>query len=94
MVTTIGEIKQKQKLKKMGKDFILINENGFNLKDIYNKLFSGCYEILEASEEKFFYRIPLLKEVKNIEVGIDGLSLDSENTEIYNRLVKIKEEFN
>jgi len=24
--------------------------------------------------------------------GLDGLSLDSENTEIYNRLVKIKEE--
>jgi len=25
--------------------------------------------------------------------GLDGLSLDSKNTEIYNRLVKIKEEF-
>ena len=56
----------------MGKDYTPIIENGFNLKEIYNKLFSGVYEITEASEEKFFNRIPELKEVVNIEVGYDG----------------------
>ena len=56
----------------MGKDYTPIIENGFNLKEIYNKLFSGVYEITEASEEKFFNRMPELKEVVNIEVGYDG----------------------
>jgi hypothetical protein len=56
----------------MGKDFIYVIENGFDLEEVYNKLFSGVYGITEASEEKFFNRIPELKEVVNIEVGCDG----------------------
>ena len=56
----------------MGKNYTPIIENGFNLEEVYNKLFSGVYEITEASEEKFFNRIPELKEVVNIEVGCDG----------------------
>ena len=56
----------------MGKDFIYVVENGFNLKEIYDKLFSGCYEITEASNEKFFNRIPLLSEIKEIELGTSG----------------------
>ena len=56
----------------MGKDFIYIKQNGFNLKDVYNRLFSGCYEILEASDEKFFKRIPAFLEIEEIELGSAG----------------------
>jgi len=56
----------------MGKDFIYIAQNGFNLEMAYKKLFSGTYEITEASEEKYFYRIPDLKEIEEIEIGTNG----------------------
>ena len=78
----------------MGKDFILINENGFNLKEVYNKLFSGCYEIIQASDEKFFNRIPSLKEVENIEIGTDNteesiLRLKNNNFVVINKTIKL-----
>ena len=56
----------------MGKDFTPIKANGFSIEDAYNKLFSGRYEIIEASEEKYFSRIPQLSEVKEIDVGYAG----------------------
>jgi len=56
----------------MGKDFIYIIQNGFNLERVYKKLFSGSYKIIEASEEKYFYRIPDLKEIEEVEVGTNG----------------------
>jgi len=58
----------------MGKDYIPIVENGFNLKEVYNKLLCGAYrfDTIEASDEKFFYISPTLKEINNIEIGTDG----------------------
>ena len=56
----------------MGKDYTPIKLNGMDLKIAFNILFSGTYEITEASDEKFFRRIPSFHEIEEIEVGYAG----------------------
>ena len=56
----------------MGKSTISMKTNFYSVKDAYNKLFRGTYEVTEATEEKYFYRIPKLEEVNDIELGCDG----------------------
>ena len=53
----------------MGKDYIYISQNGLSLELAYKLLFSGRYGIKEASEEKYFQRIPFLNEIEEIELG-------------------------
>lgn len=56
----------------MGKDFIPTTTNRYSLKSVYNKLFSGTYEITQTDNEKFFNRIPLLSEITEIDLGSNG----------------------
>ena len=56
----------------MGKDYTPIKLNGMDLKSAFNRLFSGTYDIIEASDEKFFRRIPSFNEIEEIEVGYAG----------------------
>ena len=56
----------------MGKSFISLKTNGYELENSYNKLFGGVWEITEASDIKLFRRIAQLKEIKDIEIGCDG----------------------
>jgi hypothetical protein len=79
----------------MGKDFIMTIENGFNLNEIYNKLFSESYEVTETSNEKFFNRIPLISEIENIEIGTNGtkesiIRLKNKDFVVLNKTIDIK----
>lgn len=56
----------------MGKDFIPLKINGLNIEKAYKKLFSGCYEITEASDLKLFNRIAQLSEIEDIQIGSCG----------------------
>jgi hypothetical protein len=78
----------------MGKDFIYIAQNGFNLETAYKELFSGAYEIIQASSEKYFNRIPSLTEVQEMEIGTAGteesvLRLVNGGFVVVNKTIKI-----
>lgn len=78
----------------MGKDFTPIVKNGLDLKRAYNKLFSGTWEVIEASEERFFNRIPTFQEVTEIEVGFAGtkesiIRLKDDGFVVINKTIKI-----
>lgn len=81
---------------KMGKDFIYVKLNNFDLRKVYNKLFSNCYEIIETSQEKYFNRIPNFNEIIEIELGTDNtketiIRLDNNNFVVVNKTIDIKE---
>jgi len=78
----------------MGKDYTPIKLNGLSLEDAYKKLFSGTYEIIEASEERYFFRIPEFREVDEIEVGYAGtkesvIRLNDGGFAVVNKTIKI-----
>ena len=79
----------------MGKDFIPIKQNGLSLEKAYKKLFSNKWEITEATEEKYFYRIPQLREIEEIEIGSLGtketiLRLDNNGYIVINKTIDVK----
>lgn len=56
----------------MGKDYIPCKVNGFNLEDVYKNIFKHPYQISQASNIKFFNRVPQLREIEEIEMGNNG----------------------
>lgn len=78
----------------MGKDYTPIKLNGLDLEDTYNKIFSGQYRVISASEERYFFRIPSLREVDEIEVGYAGtkesiIRLNDGGFVVVNKTIKI-----
>lgn len=75
----------------MGKDYTPIRLNGLDLRNAYNKIFSGTYEVIEASEERYFFRIP---QFHDIEVGFAGtkesiIRLNDGGFVVVNKTIKI-----
>ena len=54
----------------MGKDFISLKENGYDLK-IADKLLKPR-NVIEASKEKYFYVLPDNKDIEDIWIGTSG----------------------
>ena len=78
----------------MGKDFILIKKNSFDLKKTYDKLFNGFFEITESSEISLIF--PNFKDVVEIEIGTDNtkesiLRLNNNGFVVVNKTIPIKE---
>jgi len=51
-------------------DFVSCKVNGLEISEIYNKIKN--FEVIEASDIKWFYRLPSLSKIKDILVGFDG----------------------
>ena len=54
----------------MGKDFVFVRQNGFNLLEVYKKLEN--VEVTTASDVKYFDKKPHFINVEEIELGQDG----------------------
>lgn len=54
----------------MGKSFISIKQNGYNIEQVYNLLKNK--EVVEATEEEYFTKKPQLLNILEIEIGTDG----------------------
>jgi len=83
----------------MGKSFISLKTNNIDLESNYNKLFSGTYEIIEASNINLFRRIAQLKEIKDIELGCDGteesiIRLNNNDFQVINKTIEVKQNGN
>jgi len=79
----------------MGHDFIYVKQNGYSLEKAYRKLFSGRWEVIESSDERYFNRIPQLKEIEEIEMGSSGtkksiLRLKDGGFVVINKTIKFK----